>query len=72
MKMKAKTKFIKMFYKMPEDARRYLIINPYGDNPMSLAVICIEVRNNTELGKECLKELGYEDDSLKTKENKNG
>ncbi len=60
--MKAKTKFIKMFYKMPEDARRNLVFDAYGKNPMSLNVICIEVRNDTELGKKCLYSLGYEDD----------
>jgi len=60
--MKAKTKFIKMFYKLPEVARRELVFNAYADNPMSLNVICIEVRNDTELGKSCLISLGYKDD----------
>ncbi len=63
--MKPKTKFIKMFYKLPEEARRRLVLQPYGNNPMSLNVICIEVRNDTKLGKECLYELGYKDDALK-------
>lgn len=60
--MKAKTKFIKMFYKLPEAARKELVYNAYGDNPMSLNVICIEVRNDTELGRLCLVALGYKDD----------
>ena len=59
--MKAKTKFLKMFYKLPEKARRELVFNAYGDKPMSLGVICIEVRHDTELGKLCLIALGYED-----------
>lgn len=57
--MKPKTKFLKMFYKLPERARRELVLNAYGDNPMSLGVVCIEVRNDTELGKLCLCALGY-------------
>ena len=60
--MKAKTKFLKMFYKMPEVARRELVINYHINKPMTLNVICIEVRNNTELGKQLLKQLGYNDD----------
>jgi len=60
--MKAKTKFIKMFYKLPEEARTGLIFNAFGGNPMSLGVICIEVRSKTELGKRCLVALGYKDD----------
>ncbi len=60
--MKAKTKFIKMFYKLPERAGRELVFNAYSDNPMSLNVMCLEVRNDTELGKLCLIALGYEDD----------
>lgn len=60
--MKAKTKFLKMFYKLPEKARKTLVFNPYGDNPMSLNVLCIEVRNNTTLGRNCLKDLGYIND----------
>ena len=63
--MKAKTQFIKMFYKLPEEARQELVLNAYGNNPMSLGVICIEVRNDTPLGKKCLKELGYEDSQTK-------
>jgi len=59
--MKAKTKFLKMFYKLPEVARRELVFNAYADNPMSLNVICIEVRNDTELGKKCLISLGFEE-----------
>ncbi len=41
--MKAKTKFMKMYYKMPEKARG-LVHNAYGDVPMTLNVICLEVR----------------------------
>ena len=59
--MNAKTKFIKMFHKLPEIARRELVLNAHGDNPMSLNVICLEVRNDTELGKQCLSALGYID-----------
>lgn len=57
--MKPKPKFLKMVYKLPERARKELVLNAYGNNPMSLNVICIEVRNDTELGKLCLCALGY-------------
>lgn len=61
--MKPKTKFIKMFKKLPEKARKELVLSPYGMNPMSLNVVCIEVKNNTYLGSKCLSALGYEEDA---------
>lgn len=60
--MRAKTKFLKMFYKLPDKARGELILKPWSDRPLSLSVICFEVRNETKLGKQCLIDLGYEDD----------
>lgn len=66
--MKPKTKFLKMFYKLPERAKKRLIINPYGNNPMSLNVVCIEVRNETPLGTLCLCELGYIDNAQHEKD----
>ncbi len=60
--MKPKTKFLKMFSKLPQEAREKLIFNAYGDNPMSLGVICLEVKNDTELGNLCLCALGYIED----------
>jgi len=59
--MKAKTKFLKMFYKMPEEARRGLVYH-YWDNPLSVNVCRLEINNNTEMGKQILKDLGYKDD----------
>lgn len=59
-KMKAKTKFMKMYYKLPENARKELVVN-YATNPMSLNVVSIEVRNETNLGKGLLSTLGYID-----------
>ena len=58
--MKAKTKFLKMYYKMPEEARK-LLVYKYWDNPMSLNVCALEIKNDTPLGKKILKEMGYED-----------
>ena len=63
--MKARTKFTKMFSKLPEKARKELVFNAYGNNPMSLGVIMIEVRGNTKLGIDCLNKLGYKDDGIK-------
>ena len=60
--MKPKTKFLKMFYKLPERARQELVFNAYGNHPMSLDVVCFEVRKDTPLGTLCLCGLGYIDD----------
>ncbi len=66
--MKAKTKFMKMYYKLPEKARRELVFN-YATNPMSLNVCSLEIRNNTKLGKVILFELGYKDESASSTKN---
>lgn len=59
--MKAKTRFLKMFYKLPEKARKELVFDAYGENPMTLNVCATEIRADTELGKDVLKYLGYKD-----------
>jgi len=59
--MKAKTKFMKMFYKLPEKARRELVYD-FTNHPMTLNVCCLEIRNNTKLGDKILSKLGYNDD----------
>jgi len=60
--MKARTKFLKMFYKLPEKARSELVYDFFSNMPRTLNVIAIEVRAKTKLGDEILKKLGYEDD----------
>ncbi len=59
--MKAKTKFLKMFYKLPEQAKVELVYN-FAIHPMSLSVVAFEVRGNTPMSKRILKDLGYVDD----------
>ncbi len=59
--MKPKTKFMKMFYKLPNRAKSRLVHNPYGKKPATLNVIAVEVRNDTKFGKDALKDLGYTD-----------
>ena len=60
--MKAKTKFLKMFYKLPEKARTELVYN-FAVHPMTLSVCALEVKySKSELGKQILKDLGYFDD----------
>ena len=59
--MLAKTKFMKIFEKLPEKARIELVYH-YWDKPMSLNVCCMEIKYNTKLGKKVLKGLGFEDD----------
>jgi len=61
--MKARTKFIKMFRKLPEGARKRLVYDSYGNNPMSLNIIYMEVKDKTLLGMGCLSALGYTDDA---------
>lgn len=78
--MKAKTKFLKMFYKLPEKARTELVYDAYGNKPMTLNIITLEVRGRTKsgngeatnLGKEILRRLGYEDDKRITDQDTEG
>lgn len=58
--MKPKTRFMKMYYKLPELARTELHIY-HNEKPYSLAIICFEVRANTKLGEIFLKRLGFEE-----------
>ena len=57
--MKAKTKFFKMFNKLPREARKILVYN-FWSQCMSLNVCMMEIDQNTDLGKKILKDLGYE------------
>jgi hypothetical protein len=59
--MKAEEKFMEIFGKMPEKARKELVAR-YPTHPMSLNVIALEVKNRTILGKGLLRELGFWDD----------
>jgi len=59
--MNAKTKFLKMYYKLPEKARRELIYG-YPNYPMTLGVVMLEVNHDTDLSKIILNNLGYEND----------
>ena len=60
--MKAKTKFLKMYYKLPDKARRELVMN-LTTRPCTLYVMWVEVKNDTALGRRYLDELGYKDDA---------
>jgi len=55
-----KTKFMEMFYNLPEQARKGLVYN-YPIEPMTINVLAMEIRNNTKLGKKILKDLGYDE-----------
>ena len=61
--MKPKTKFIKIFNKLPDNAKQELIYHDKDNwnNPRSLAVCFNEIRNDTKLGKKILKDLGFSD-----------
>lgn len=62
--MKAKTKFLKMYYKLPVNAKIGLIYFYEGKtrHPMSLSVCRMEILANTFMGAKILEELGYKDD----------
>lgn len=60
-RMKPKTRFMKMYYKMPANARKLLVYRYWGIKPMSLTAMWVEVKNDTEHGKKLLKELGFEE-----------
>jgi len=56
--MKPKTQFMKMYYKLPKQARSELVYN-YPENPMTLNVCKSEIEHNTKLGNKILLDLGY-------------
>ena len=60
--MKATTKFIKLYYKIPLKSRDDIVFKPYGKSPRNLKVIMLEVMHNTPLSEEILKTMGFEDD----------
>jgi len=57
--MKAKIKFEKMFFKLPEKARREWHLY-YECKPISISVCWLEIKLDTYMGKKILKQLGYE------------
>jgi hypothetical protein len=64
--MKAKTKFNKMYWKLPKDARVNLIMYYWKSNldkqPYSLNIVFQEIKHDTKMGKKMLKDLGFKDD----------
>ena len=63
--MKPKTKFVKWALSIPDYARRNLIYNPYENNPMSLNICIYEVKGDTKLGEQILKDFGFKDQEVK-------
>jgi len=66
--MKAKTKFLKMYHKLPEEAK--LIPWILHNDLYTPNVIAFEIKNDTKLGQVFLDKLGYTSDS--NKEDKDG
>ena len=60
-KMKAKTKFLKWCKQAPEKTQRELVLNYWKREPFSLALIASMVEHDTEKGKQCIEQLGWED-----------
>jgi len=52
-----KIKFKRIYQNLSDKAKMNLVYMPYSDNPMSIGVICLEIINNTKLGKKLLKEM---------------
>lgn len=59
--MKAKTKFMRMYYKLSKEARKELIYG-FVKHPMTMNVVALEVKYDTKIGKEILEKLGYENE----------
>lgn len=57
-KMRPSTRFMKFFYKLPEQARKELVYG-YPDEPMTLNVCMVEIKGKTKLGKKILWDLGF-------------
>ena len=55
--MKPKTKLLKLIKQFSEEERRVIVLDPYGNRPMSLNIIYLEVNCDTKLGKKLLKRL---------------
>jgi hypothetical protein len=49
-----------MYNKLPAKASIELCFD-YPDNPMTLNVVALEVKNDTDMGKRILARLGYQD-----------
>ncbi|MBU0962334.1 MAG: hypothetical protein KKD48_00350 [Nanoarchaeota archaeon] len=59
--MKAKTKCMEMFSGLPDESQQELILDPYG-TARTLNVCYLNIKHNTQLGKQILNRLGYKDD----------
>ena len=59
--MNPKTRFLKMYYKLPKKAKKSLVIWSYSPDACSMDVAWVEIHHNTVMGKKILKELGYEE-----------
>ena len=60
-RMNAKTKFMKFYDKLPEQAKRDLVWKPYDQNPMSIGIMYFEIKHGKH-SKELLEEMGFKDD----------
>ena len=58
--MTPREKFLKMYYKLPQGAKDNLVYD-FINHPMTLRVVKNEVLHRTELGKQILKRLGFEE-----------
>jgi hypothetical protein len=60
--MNAKTKFFKMYYKLPEKARYELVVSFFIKGEVirkSLYALANEIKHDTDLGKKALPVLGF-------------
>ena len=59
--MKAKTQFLKMYYKLPKKSRNLIWYFQNGKDIYSLNVIATEVKADTFLSRAILNDMGFED-----------
>ena len=59
--MKAKTQFLKMYYKLPKKSRELIWYFQNGKHIYNLNFIALEVKANTKLSLEILEDMGFKD-----------
>lgn len=59
--MKPKTRFLKWYDKLSDEAVSNLIWKPYTNHPMSLQVVWLEIIHDTKLGDKLLEEMGWKE-----------
>lgn len=52
-----KSEFKRFYNQLSDEAKKNIVLNPYGNHPMSLSVIALEAKFHTKLGKKILSKM---------------